>query len=252
MLAMERRDMLLARLRRDGKLVARELAQELGLSEDSLRRDLRELAAAGLCQRVYGGALPLSPATGPFDTRLALASESKRRVAICAAKLITPESTTILGGGTTALAVTAALAPNLRATIVTPSPATAAALVNHASVDVFMLGGRLLKQAASVCGAAAVEAANRISADLYLLGVAGVHPKQGITTGDLDEAAMERVLIGRAADTYVLASSDKVGTVARCTVANLSQVTGIITDAGPDDPIVRQFRKQGAQIIHAA
>jgi DeoR/GlpR family transcriptional regulator of sugar metabolism len=252
MLAMERRDMLLARLRRDGKLVARELAQELGLSEDSLRRDLRELASAGLCQRVYGGALPLSPATGPFDTRLALASESKRRVAICAAKLITPESTTILGGGTTALAVTAALAPNLRATIVTPSPATAAALVNHASVDVFMLGGRLLKQAASVCGAAAVEAANQISADLYLLGVAGVHPKQGITTGDLDEAAMERVLIGRAADTYVLASSDKVGTVARCTVANLSQVTGIITDAGPDDPIVRQFRKQGAQIIHAA
>jgi DeoR/GlpR family transcriptional regulator of sugar metabolism len=252
MLAMERRDMFVTRLRRDGKLVARDLAQELGLSEDSVRRDLRELAAAGLCQRVYGGALPMSPATGAFDARLAVAPESKRQVAERAAKLITSGTTTILGGGTTALAVAAALAPDLTATIVTPSPATAAALVNHVSVGVFMLGGRVLKQAASVCGAAAVEAAGKITADLYLLGVAGVHPKQGFTTGELDEAAMERVLISRAAETYVLASSEKLGTVARCTVANLSQVAGIITDAVPDHPTVRQFRKQGVQVIHAS
>jgi DeoR/GlpR family transcriptional regulator of sugar metabolism len=252
MLAMERRDMLVTRLRRDGKLVARDLAQELGLSEDSVRRDLRELAAAGLCQRVYGGALPVSPATGGFDARLAVAPESKRRVAECAATLIASGTTTILGGGTTALAVAAALAPDLAATIVTPSPATAAALVNHASIGVFMLGGRVHKQAASVCGAAAVEAAGKISADLYLLGVAGVHPKQGFTTGDLDEAAMERVLISRAADTYVLASSEKLGTVARATVANVSQVAGVITDARPDHPTVRQFRRQGAKVIHAA
>jgi hypothetical protein len=81
---------LLSRLHRDGKLVARDLAIELGLSEDSLRRDLRELAAAGLCQRVYGGALPLSPARGEFASRLAVAAESKRRVAARAAQLITP------------------------------------------------------------------------------------------------------------------------------------------------------------------
>ena len=74
MLAAERRDLLVTRLRRDGKLVARDLAQELGVSEDSLRRDLRELAAAGLCQRVYGGALPFSPATGAFTARLAVAT----------------------------------------------------------------------------------------------------------------------------------------------------------------------------------
>jgi DeoR/GlpR family transcriptional regulator of sugar metabolism len=108
------------------------------------------------------------------------------------------------------------------------------------------------KQAASVCGAAAVESDSKISADLYLLGVAGAHPKQGFTTGDLGEAAMERVLITRASDTYVLASSEKLGTVARCTVANLSQVAGIITDAGPGHPTVQQFRKLGAQIIHAS
>src|SRR3984957_12690970 len=120
MLAAERRDLLVARLRRDGKLVARDLAAELGLSEDSLRRDLRELAAAGLCQRVYGGALP-APAQNTFTTRLGVSVESKRRVAACAGKVLGPCSTAILGGGTTALAVAEVLPPDLSAMIVTPS-----------------------------------------------------------------------------------------------------------------------------------
>jgi DeoR/GlpR family transcriptional regulator of sugar metabolism len=251
MLAAERRDLLVTRLRRDGKLVAHSLALELGVSEDSLRRDLRELAAAGLCQRVYGGALPFSPATGAFSDRLAVATESKRLVAARAADLIRHGSTVILGGGTTALAVTAALPKNLHARIVTPSPATAAALVDHPTVDVFMLGGRLLKQAASVCGAATAEAATKIFSDIYLLGVAGVHAKEGFTTGDPDEAAMERILVGRAADTYVLASAEKLGTVAPYSVVGVSEVAGIVTDAGPENPVLRQLAEQRVQVIYA-
>src|SRR5215831_8860011 len=88
MLAAERRDLLVARLRRDGKLVSRDLAVELGLSEDSVRRDLRELAAAGLCQRVHGGALPISPALGSHAKRSGIVPESKRRVGAAAAGLI--------------------------------------------------------------------------------------------------------------------------------------------------------------------
>src|SRR6266700_7336244 len=104
MLAAERRDLRVARLRRDGKLVARDLAQELGLSEDSVRRDLRELAAAGLCQRVYGGALPISPALADYATRVAVEPASKQRVAARAAQLIQPNTAVIIDGGTTALA----------------------------------------------------------------------------------------------------------------------------------------------------
>ena len=154
MLAAERRDLLVSRLRRDGKLVARDLAQELGLSEDSVRRDLRELAAAGLCQRVYGGALPASPAVSTHAKRSGLAPESQRRVAARAAELISPGTTVILDGDTTGLAVAAALRPDLAATIVTHSPTTAAALVDHPTVDVFILGGMLHKQSAIACGAA--------------------------------------------------------------------------------------------------
>lgn len=139
MLAAERRDLLMTRLRRDGKLVARDLAREFGLSEDSVRRDLRELAAAGLCQRVYGGAVPLSPALSTHASRAGIAPESKQRVAARAVELIAPGSVVILDSGTTGLAIARALPPDLAATIVTHSPATAAALAEHPNVEVFVL-----------------------------------------------------------------------------------------------------------------
>ena len=158
MLPAQRRDLLLARLERDGRLVAKDLATELGIAEDSVRRDLRELAAAGLCQRVYGGALPVSPAVADYATRGGVATDSKQRVAAAAAQLVHPGGTVLLDGGTTALAVARALPPDLTATVVTHSPTIAAALVEHPTVDVYVIGGRLFKHSAVTCGAAAAEA----------------------------------------------------------------------------------------------
>ena len=252
MLTAERRDLLLERLRRDGKLIARDLAAEFGLSEDSVRRDLRELAAAGLCQRVYGGALPISPALGPQASRSEIAPDSKRRVAAAAAARITPGATVILDGGTTALEVAAALPPSLDATIVTPSATTAAALASHPTVRIFMLGGQVHKQAVSASGAAAAEQASGITADLALLIVPGIHPVLGLTHADPETAALTRILIRRTADTYVMASIEKLGTVCAYKVAGLSELAGIITDAPPGHSAVRQLRDQGVTIIQAA
>ena len=185
MLVAERRDLLVARLQADGKLIAKDLAAELGITEDNVRRDLRELAAAGLCQRVYGGALPVSPAIADYATRATVAPESKQRVGAAAAGLIRPRSTVLIDGGTTALALVHALPGDLQATVVTHSPTIAAALVEgHAGIDVVVLGGRLFKHSAVTCGAAAVEAAGQVRADVFFLGVTGIHAEAGLTTGD--------------------------------------------------------------------
>jgi DeoR/GlpR family transcriptional regulator of sugar metabolism len=253
MLAAERRDLLVTRLHRDGKLVARDLAAELSLSEDVVRRDLRDLAAAGLCLRVYGGALPVSPVAGSTHARRSgLAPESKRRVAARAAYLIAPGSTVILDGDTTGAAIAEALRPDLTATIVTNSPVTAAALMVHPSVKVLVLGGLLDKDAGVTCGSAAAEAASGISADLYLVAVAGIHPKEGLTTSDADQAALKRIMVSRAADTYVLGSLEKLGTVAPYSITGLSAVAGIITDAPAEHPTIREIRRQGVNIIQAS
>ncbi|MBL7489354.1 DeoR/GlpR transcriptional regulator [Frankia sp. AgB1.9] len=249
MLAAQRRDLLLGRLRADGRIVAKDLAAELGLSEDSIRRDLRDLAAAGLCQRVYGGALPVSAAIVDYVGRQEVEVSGKQRVAVAAAALIEPGSTAILDGGTTTLAVVHALPLDLRATVVTHSPTVASALVGHQDVEVYLIGGRLFKHSMVACGAAAVEAARGLHADLFLLGVTGVHPEVGLTTGDADEAAMKRALARQAADTYVLASSEKIGAASRFAVLPLVDVAGIITDAAPDNPTVRAL---DVRVIHAS
>ncbi|MEV6831108.1 DeoR/GlpR family DNA-binding transcription regulator [Amycolatopsis sp. NPDC051102] len=249
MLVGERRDLLLARLAADGKVLAKDVAAELGVSEDSIRRDLRDLAAAGLCQRVYGGALPLSPAVADYASRTAIAVDGKDRVAAVAAGLVRPGATVILDGGTTTLAVAKALPRDLKATVVTHSPTVAVALLDHPGVEVFLLGGRLFRHSAVTCGAAAAEAAQAISADVFLLGVTGVHPEAGLTTGDADEAAMKRALARRAADTYVLASAEKLGTASRFTVLPFADVAGVITDA--DDQNVQELADQGVTILRA-
>jgi DeoR/GlpR family transcriptional regulator of sugar metabolism len=249
MLAAQRRDLLVERLRTDGRLVAKDLAAELGVSEDSVRRDLRELAAAGLCQRVYGGALPVSPAIADHAVRERVEPASKERVAVAAARLVAPGGTVILDGGTTALAVVRALPLDLDATVVTHSPTVAAALVDHRDVEVFLLGGRLFKHSLVTCGAAAVEAAQAVTADVFLLGVTGVHHEAGLTTGDADEAAMKRALARRAADTYVLASAEKIGAASRFAVLPLTEVTAVVTDADPGSAAVRDLVASGVELV---
>jgi DeoR/GlpR family transcriptional regulator of sugar metabolism len=245
MLVGERRDLLLARLAADGKVLAKDVAAELGVSEDSIRRDLRDLAAAGLCQRVYGGALPVSPAVADYASRTAIAVDGKDRVAAIAAGLVRPGSTVILDGGTTTLAVANALPKDLEATVVTHSPTVAVALLGHPGIEVFLLGGRLFRHSAVTCGAAAAEAAQAISADVFLLGVTGVHPDAGLTTGDAEEAAMKRTLARRAADTYVLAGAEKLGAASRFTVLPFADIAGVITDADDADQNVRKLAALG-------
>ena len=97
MLAAQRREYLLEALRRDGKIVAKDTADVLGISEDSIRRDLRDLAAEGLCQRVYGGALPASPATAGLTSRAGVSVAGKQQVASIAAALIRPGAAVIIG-----------------------------------------------------------------------------------------------------------------------------------------------------------
>jgi DeoR/GlpR family transcriptional regulator of sugar metabolism len=86
---------------------------------------------------------------------------------------------------------------------------------------------------------------------VFFLGVTGVHPEAGLTTGDAEEAAMKRTLAARAADTYVLASTEKVGAISPYKVLGLDDVTAVITDAPPDHLVLAQLRQRGTSIISA-
>ena len=250
MLVAERKQLALSRLQDEGKIIARELAEELRISEASVRRDLRDLAAAVHALALAGGAVPVSRALVDYRSRAAVEREGKRRIAARAAQLIKPGDRVILDGGTTTLAVTYALPPDLQATVITHSPTIAAALIDHPTVEILLLGGRIYKHSAVACGAATAEAARAINADVFLLGVTGVHPRHGLTTGDAEEAAMKRTLARQAADTYVLASSEKIGAVSPYKVLDLAETAAVLTDA--QDEALDALRRTAPAVIECA
>jgi DeoR/GlpR family transcriptional regulator of sugar metabolism len=245
----ERRELLVERLHNQGKLVSRDMALELGVSDDIIRRDLRDMAAAGLCQRVYGGALPASPAVVNYEERTQVQPDAEHHVAKVAVGLLAPEATLLLDGGTTALEVARALPLSFEGTIVTHSVTVAAALLDHAGVEIIVLGGRLFKHSAVTCGPTTAAALEGIRADFCFLGVTGVHPQTGLTTDDYEEAAIKRLLAQRAAETYILASSEKIGAASRFTVLSLRDVSGIITDPSADPSLLRELQEQGNTIL---
>lgn len=242
MLAGQRKDHLLALLERDGRVVAKTAAAELGVSEDSIRRDLRELAATGACVRVYGGALPVPPADRPLAERRELATASKERVARAAVQRIRPSSTIVLDAGTTTLAMAALLPDSL--TVFTPSPEVALAAARQSDARVVLIGGELTRHSMVAGGALALEAAARIGADAMFLGATGVHPEHGITTGELDDAVTKRALAQRSSDVYVLASEEKVGAVSRYPVIPLDAASAIIVDPQDRSPMAGRLRER--------
>ena len=248
MLTTQRKTLLLARLAAEGQLVARELAQELGTSEDTIRRDLRELAAQGKLQRVHGGALPASAAMGDLAVREQVSVADKVALGRFGASLVRPGQVVILDGGTTALQVARHLAPGLRATVVTHSPTVAVELAAHPGIEILMLGGRLFRHSMVNVGASVIAAASQLRADLFFLGVTGVHPEAGLSTGDAEEAAVKRALHARAAETVVLASSEKLMAASPFLVAPLAEASLLAVARDTPERVARALRAGGVKV----
>jgi DeoR/GlpR family transcriptional regulator of sugar metabolism len=251
MLTTQRKQHILKLLKRDGRIVAKDLSRALELSEDTIRRDLRELAQEGLLQRVHGGALPASPAIADFAARESIATAAKIAIGRAAARMIQPRSVVIVDGGTTAVQLVLHLEPDLEATIVTHSPTIAMKLVHHSRIEVILIGGRLFKHSMVAVGGAALEAISRIRADLYFMGATGIHPELGLSTGDLEEAHVKRALIASAAETIALASSEKLNAASQYVIAPVVQISGLITNKSVPDSVIEKFSELGLSITRA-
>lgn len=251
MLTRERKDHILAVLARDGRVVAKTVAEALRLSEDTIRRDLRELASDGLLVRVHGGALPLAPALGDLHQRASLSPDGKRAIARAAAALLKPGRVAFLDGGTTALELARQLPADLAATVFTHSPTVAAALADKPGLAVQLIGGRLYRHSMVAVGAAAAEQIGRIRADLYFMGVAGIHAELGLTTGDADEAAVKRLMVRQSAETVVLASREKLGAASPFAVVDLAEVDVILIEPDLPDSLTAPLAGHGPALVVA-
>ncbi|MCF3638523.1 DeoR/GlpR family DNA-binding transcription regulator [Rhizobium sp. TRM95111] len=251
MLTSQRKALIAERLNRNGEVVAKALAAELDLSEDTIRRDLREMAAGGLLRRVHGGALPVTPALPDFAARQSRATAEKEALARRAAELVQPGAVVFLDGGTTTAALARALPRHFAFTVVTHSPTVACEFERHPTADVVLIGGRLYKHSMVAGGAMTLEAIRSVRADLYFMGVTAAHPVEGLTTGDMEEARTKRAIADGAAATWVLLTREKLGAVSPWKVMDTNAATGLVAAAGPDREQLDVYREIGVEVLEA-
>lgn len=227
----ERHGFILDALRRDGKVVASEMSLLLGVSEDTVRRDLRDLAREQKLMRVHGGALPRSPASPSFTVRRQQSMDAKMKIARAAVGRIQNGYLVLVDGGTTTQQIAQYLPPDLEATIVTNNVPLAMALASHPRVEVIQLGGKLFKESQVTTGPIVLEELRSYRADLCLLGVGSLHPEYGIRTPEMDEVFVKREMIEASAEVAALVSSEKLGTALPYLVAPVRALTHVISDA---------------------
>lgn len=249
MLTAERRQVILERLRQDGKVLSSQLSIDFGVSEDTIRRDLRDMADAGLLHRVHGGALAKSPTAYSYTNRQNQAAQAKEEVAKAAANLVRDGQVVILDSGTTTFLLAQFLPLDLRATIITNSPPIATALAKHTQVEVIMLGGRLIKDLQVVVGAETIAALKQFRVDRCFIGIAGLHPEVGITVYDYEESHVKRTMIATASEIIAVASSEKLGTVAPYVIGQISDLTHLVTESTVSEQVLASYRMFGLTIV---
>lgn len=248
MLTSQRKQLILDALRRDGQVLAKDFARRLDLSEDTIRRDLREMAAEGLLQRVHGGALPAAPPLPDLATRSGIAREGKSAIGRLAASMIERDAVIFLDGGTTTAEIARALPPDRPVTVVTHAPTIALELAGNSAVTVELIGGRLYRHSMVAVGAVALAAIAGVYADIFFMGVTGVHPVHGFTTGDREEAAIKRAIAAASRRTFVLMTVEKAGAVSPHRVLGPLEADGVLAASDVPDALIEDCRSAGMTI----
>ena len=248
MLASERRKLILERVAERQSIETQVLADELGVSEMTIRRDIKRLEQDGFLRQTYGGAtvqITKSVELG-FNSRALQFSAQKRVIGMYAAQLIEPGQTLFLGEGTTTSQFAQFLPPHPHLLVITASLSHASLLCSR-NINVIVVGGKLHADELTMTGSIAEATLQRFYADVGVLGAAGIDPKVGVTELDYEAASLHRLMMERSRKVMVLADHSKLGFRAPAVVAPASLVSTLITDPGASREMIEQLRACGMQ-----
>jgi DeoR/GlpR family transcriptional regulator of sugar metabolism len=255
LLAVERRIKVLERLAADQAVEVSSLARDLGVSEMTIRRDLRRLDRDGFVRRTYGGATTrVIRAAGAFEVtqsaRMLHHAAEKRHIALRAAELTAGARVIFVGVGSTVEQFARLATPRDGLLVITPSLVVASVLGTR-RVQVIMAGGMVRQDELSCVGPAAVECVQRYNTDIAVIGAAGISARRGVTDLDDQEAGVIRAALERTERIVVLADGSKFGDVALSTVVPIERVSAIVTDASADAVEVDRIEREGVEVIVA-
>jgi DeoR/GlpR family transcriptional regulator of sugar metabolism len=252
MLASERRRLILDRVAEFQSIETQSLADELGVSVMTIRRDIKRLEQDGFLRQTYGGAtihITKSVELG-FNSRALQYAAQKRLIGSFAAQIIEPGQTLFLGEGTTTSQFAQFLPPHPHLQVITASLSHASMLCSR-NIRVIVLGGKLNGDELIMTGPIAEATLNRFYADVCILGAAGVDPQVGVTELDYEVASLHRLMMERSRHVIVLADHSKLGFRAPAVVAPIAMVTILVTDDSIRQEMLDRLQVCGIQVIVA-
>jgi len=245
----KRQAFILREVNLHNKVLAVDLSEQLNVSDDTIRRDIKEMATEGKIIRVHGGAVSKSFVT-PFNAdHIVYAVAAKAHIARKALSLIKNSMVILTEGGTTMLELAKAIPTTLKATFITISPQVAITLAQHESLDVIGIGGKLTKNANLHIGASVVNQLAGLKADLCILGANAFSSEEGLTDLDWEVVQVKKALIRSAKKVAVISISEKLNTVKWLNICPANQVDYLITELDPTDQLLSPFTQKNIKIL---
>jgi DeoR/GlpR family transcriptional regulator of sugar metabolism len=243
MLQEERRNYILQKINSHNKVIASELCQQLKVSLDTVRRDIKDLEKKGKVIKVHGGAV--SPNFHqPFQQQEVYARHEKKEIARKALALIKDGMTLLVGGGTVMLELARILPEDLEGTLFTVSPFVALEVAQRSTVDVVLLGGKVARNSYICTGSSVASAISEIRVDLCLIGTNGLALSEGITDFDWEVAQVKKAMLKSASKSALLCISEKLDTVQKVQVCKLNAIDYLVTELNPNDARLQPYSMQ--------
>jgi DeoR/GlpR family transcriptional regulator of sugar metabolism len=244
MLKEERHKIIMKEINLHNKVLSVDLSALLNVSEDTIRRDLKELVDENRIIKVHGGAISKSFVRPFIADNNIYAHEEKKKIASKAIALIQNNMTLLLEGGTTILELANQIPQKLNLTVFTVSPQIAITLSDHENINVYTIGGKLNKNANIHTGASVVNAVSEIQYDICFMGVNAISLENGFTDIDRETVQVNKAMIKAADKTALLAISEKLNISKRYRVAELHDISYLITELNPKNKELIQYQKQ--------
>lgn len=250
MFAEERRQLLVARARSDGRIDVAAISEELDMAPETIRRDLNVLESHGLLRRTHGGAVPVERFgfEGALATRAVTMREEKARIAKAAVTLLEDAESIYLDEGSTIQVLAEALPPDRQLTVVTNALPTAVALGGWANINLLLLGGRVRSQTLGAIDHWATGMLADLVIDLAFLGTNGVSMEHGLTTPDPAVAAVKSTAVTAARRRVLVADHTKFGVNSFCRFARVRDLEAIVTDTGLPDEEAEAYRARQIRV----
>lgn len=249
----ERQIAILDNLMKTGTVQVSELAAVLCVSEVTIRKDLTELEHKGKLYRSHGKAILLNPfvSSRPASGNDFSGTQENLCIGAEAAKLIELCDSIALGAGATVQALAQNIKPAGKLTVVSSSLCVTELLAAYDNVDIFQLGGQVMRNSLSVVGTSSEHTLRSCSFSKFFLGAEGIDPDFGISTSDIRRADLERVMMQASVKTIVLADSSKFGKRGFAKICNIGDVDMIITDNKIDADMRRRIEACGVKVVIA-